>query len=128
MKIYILMVVVGALILAALLIDKLSSDAVGMALGVVFGLLAMLPTAMLMAVGRRREPVERIVYRVVERPVYRIATMEPESEQPAAMWELRQAHELEINKMRWEAESAIVADRLAAQVQTQRQIAKRVQP
>lgn len=114
MKIYILMVVVGALILAALLIDKLSSDAVGMALGVVFGLLAMLPTGMLMAVGRRREPEERIVYRVVERPVYRIATMEPET--PQSVDDL----------VDWDCFDA------QAQVQlgmySQRQIAKRVQP
>ncbi len=77
---YILMVVVGALILAALLIDKLSSDAIGMALGVVFGLLAFAPGLMVTAVGRRRAPEERIVYRdrVIEKTVYQVATLEPE--------------------------------------------------
>lgn len=84
MKIYILMVVAGVLILAGLTIDKLSSDAVGMALGVIFGVLAFLPTALLgAAANRRREPEERIV--IVERPVYRVATMEPETPKTAQL-------------------------------------------
>lgn len=78
MKIYILMVVAGVLILAGLTIDKLSSDAVGVALGVIFGVLAFLPASMLAAAAnRRREPEDRIV--IVERTVYRAATMEPET-------------------------------------------------
>jgi hypothetical protein len=77
MKIYILMVLAGVLILAGLLIDKLSSDAVGMALGVIFGLLAGLPAIMMAAVGRRREP--EVVYR--DRIIYQIAVMEPEPPQ-----------------------------------------------
>jgi hypothetical protein len=71
MKIYILMVIAGLLILAGLTIDKLSSDAVGMALGVIFGVLAGLPAAMVMCVaGRRRqewdEPGRTII--VVQQP------------------------------------------------------------
>ena len=111
MKIYILMVVAGLLILAGLTIDKLSSDAVGLALGVIFGVLAFLPTAMLAAVGRRREPEERII--IVEKPVYRVATMEPETRL------------IEDDLIDWDCFDG------QAQVQlgiTPRQIAKRVQP
>ena len=80
LKLSIVALLVGVGMLAWLVASKLSSDAIGLALGVVFGLLASLPASMVAAVGRRREPEERIVYRdrVIEKTVYQVATMEPE--------------------------------------------------
>lgn len=73
MKIYVLMVIAGLLILAGLTIDKLSSDAIGMALGVIMGIMALLPASLLVAANNRRlpdyhykTPPPQIVYQVIE--------------------------------------------------------------
>lgn len=79
LKLSIVALLVGLGMLIWLVASKLSSDAIGVALGVIFGLLALLPASMLAAVGRRREPEERIVYR--DRIIYQVATMEPEPPQ-----------------------------------------------
>ena len=53
LKLSVLAVLVGLGILAWQVLDKLSSDAIGMALGVIFGILAGLPAALLGAAHRR---------------------------------------------------------------------------
>ena len=59
LKLSVLLVLVGVGILAWLVLDKLSSDAIGLALGVIFGILAGLPASMLMATSHRRESFSR---------------------------------------------------------------------
>ena len=76
LRLSIVALLVGLGMLIWLVASRLSSDAIGVALGVVFGLLALLPASMVAAAGRRREPEERIVYR--DRIIYQVATMEPE--------------------------------------------------
>lgn len=80
LKLSIVALLVGFGMLVWIVASRLSSDAIGMALGVVFGLLAFAPGLMVTAVGRRRAPEERIVYRdrVIEKTVYQVATLEPE--------------------------------------------------
>ena len=80
LKLSIVALLAGLGMLIWLVASRLSSDAIGLALGVIFGLLALLPASMVTAaVGRRREPEERIVYR--DRIIYQVATMEPEPPQ-----------------------------------------------
>ena len=59
LKLSVLLVLVGVGILAWLVLDKLSSDAIGMALGVIFGIVAGLPAALLGAAAHRRESFSR---------------------------------------------------------------------
>ena len=60
LKLSIVALLVGFGMLVWIVASRLSSDAIGMALGVVFGLLAFAPGLMVTAVGRRRAPEERL--------------------------------------------------------------------
>ena len=71
LKLSIAALLAGLGMLVWLMASRLSSDAIGMALGVIFGVFAFVPALMVSAVARRREPEERIVYR--ERIVYLLA-------------------------------------------------------
>lgn len=77
LKLSIVALLVGLGMLIWLVASRLSSDAIGLALGVIFGVLALLPASMVAAVGRRREP--EVIYR--DRIIYQVATMEPEPPQ-----------------------------------------------
>ena len=84
LKLSIAALLAGLGLLVWLVASRLSSDAIGLALGVIFGVLAILPAVMVTAVGRRREPEvgrrrePEVVYR--DRVVYRIA--EPIENEP----------------------------------------------
>lgn len=72
LRLSIVALLAGLGMLIWLVASRLSSDAIGLALGVVFGLLALLPASMVAAAGRRREPEviyrDRIIYQIVTEP------------------------------------------------------------
>lgn len=131
-RVYALIMLVGIGMLIVLTVSKLSNDAIGLILGVIFGLLAGLPGSLLVYTDNRRremysqdyargyEAGKRSVLVTQNAPVNTFDECTPD------MWELRQEHELCISRVRWAAEKELVTDRTGSQVVIQRhQIAER---